>query len=324
MVDDSILLTPLITLLAIIWLALFVLPASLVYFGFGLVSHLRSHLFQKKPILLNGEANAGTYKSILITGAANGIGRELALSYASLDTTTCLGLVDVSGKVLEKTAQEISELFPKVQVETYTADVTNSEEMSQLVKDFDKHGLDLVIANAGVYITPRDGTAKLTDYSEWADDVRKTMEVNYTGVINTIAPAISLFKTRKSGHVVVTSSLSALYGPPVLASYSASKAAIFRFVRDLGSQLKKENIYTTCVCPGFIDTTLTQSTFQLRKGRKLPLLMTTTQAAKSIVEGIARKDETIAFPFAVHALCWLLHCTPPFIMNRIQRFLPES
>ncbi|ORX85946.1 NAD(P)-binding protein, partial [Basidiobolus meristosporus CBS 931.73] len=320
MTTDSILLTPVITLLSIAWLTFVVLPASLVNLGVGLVNQLKSYLFKKKLVLLNGEASHGVYKSILITGAATGIGRELAHIYASLDTTVSLGLVDINEEQLEKTAQEIRNLSPKIKVFTYIADVRKAEEMQQLIKDFDKNEMDLVIANAGIFIFPHDGTTQLTNYSGWEDDARKTFEVNLLGVINTINPAISLFKTRKNGHVVATCSTSSFYGPPVLASYGASKAAVFRYVRDLGSQLKKDNIYTTCVCPGFVDTPLTRNNPREKK-HKLPFLQPVNKTAKIIVQGIARRDETISFPFIVHVICWLGNCTPPLIMNQIQRLM---
>ncbi|KAK9767812.1 hypothetical protein K7432_002094 [Basidiobolus ranarum] len=315
MTTNSALLTPVITLLSIIWLTLFVLPVSLVTLGVELSDRLRALVFQRK-------ASPAVFRNILITGAATGIGRELANAYAALETTDSLGLVDINEPGIEKTAQELRTLFPKVQVVTYVADVSDPEAMQRLIQDFDSRKMDLVIANAGVLIAPRDGVSQLTEHPDWGNDVRKTMQVNLLGVVNTVAPAVTQFKTRKSGHVVVTCSISAFYGTPVLASYSASKAAVFRFIRDLGSQLRKDGIYTTCVCPGFIDTALIQ--IDMYKSDKIPFLLSANQATQMMVEGIACREETIAFPFPSHLFCWLFNCTPPLVMNRIQRYLANK
>ena len=157
--------------------------------------------------------------NVLITGATSGIGEALALYYAQTGAANLficgrdkLRLADVKQRCESFGAKVYAELM----------DVTDSEPMRKwLEKSNSIAPLHLVIANAGV------STGEETE-----SNVRNTVQINVCGVVNTVLPAIELFKQRDDTdkHIVLTASIAGYHGLPTAPSYSASKAFVGRSI----------------------------------------------------------------------------------------------
>ena len=156
-------------------------------------------------------------------------------------------------------------------------DVTQAEAVRSY---FDQHAADLLVCNAGI---TRDQTlARLTE-SNW-DDV---IDVNLMGVIRCAHAAIEGMKSRGGGSIVIVSSYSALHPPVGQSAYAASKAALLGFVGELAQEVGEDNIRVNAILPGFLETNMTASVREQRKGEviqdhSLKRLNTPTEVAAFI------------------------------------------
>jgi len=236
------------------------------------------------------------FSSIVITGASSGIGEALALDYAQ--PGVALALTGRDSARLEAVAQACR--AKGATVAAGAIDVVDREELASWLAAFDDaHPIDLVIANAGISID-KDNSS-LDDFSI----IRKTLDVNVGGVLNTVEPLLSRMVTRKRGQIAVVSSLAGFIGLPYSASYNASKAAVRVWGESIRYVLRKDGIGVSVVCPGFVTTRLTaEAPFPM------PFLMTAERASAIIRKGLAANRARIAFPFGTKAAVWLGQVLP--------------
>ena len=230
------------------------------------------------------------FTSIVITGASSGIGEALALDYAAPGVALALTGRDASRLQAVAAACRTK----GATVEAGQIDVADRAALAEwLVKVDDAHPVDLVIANAGISID-KDNSS-LDDFSI----VRKTLDVNVGGVLNTVEPLVGRMMARKRGQIAVVSSLAGYIGLPYSASYNASKAAVRVWGESIRYVLKKSDIGVSVICPGFVISRMTaQAPF------KMPFLMTSERASKIIRAGLARNKARIAFPLPTKAAVW--------------------
>lgn len=241
--------------------------------------------------------------SILITGASSGIGGALAREYAAPGVHLALSGRDA--KRLEDVAVQCRAL--RASVTAITIDATDQAAMQAWMADIDHaHPLDLVIANAG--ISGGSGNAGETEIQ-----ARAIFDVNLNGVLNTVWPAITAMRGHgggDGGHIVILSSLAALTPLPGAPAYSASKAAVKAYGEALSGSLKPDGIVVTTICPGFIESRITQN-----NPFPMPLLMTAPKAARLMRRGLdkARTSGRVSlmFPWPLVALTWLVSVLPP-------------
>ena len=256
--------------------------------------------------------NENIPQTILITGASSGIGAGLAVYYASTlknDVRLCLvarneiRLNEVAGQCRESGAT----------VEIAIIDVTDADKMEKQVQDWDAiHPIDLLIANAGI----SGGTAI---GFESASQMRKIFDVNVTGVINTVVPILSSMIERKSGQIVLMSSLAGFRGLPSAPAYSGSKNAVRAWGDALRLNLKKTGVKVNVICPGFIKTPLTdQNPFEM------PFLMSVERAAHIIATGVVRNKPRIAFPWQMAWGIRLVSVLPRPISDWIVARMPNK
>jgi short-subunit dehydrogenase len=248
-------------------------------------------------------------KTILITGASSGIGRALAVLYAAPDITLLL-----TGRNIGR-LREVEELCRRkgAKTDVTTIDVTDRAAFEKKILDWDNlHLIDIVIANAGV----SGGTSMDAKQSE--PQLRTIMDVNLNGTFNTVNPLIPRMTARKQGQVVLMSSMAGFRGMPNAPAYSTSKVAVRGYGDAIRPLLKKDGIAVSTIFPGFIRTPLTDvNTF------KMPFLMDVDAAAEIIKRGIDKKKASIAFPWLMHALCWMPGVLPrgigDWILSRAPR-----
>ena len=189
-------------------------------------------------------------KVALITGAANGIGRETAMLFA--DHGAAITAVDVDEGAVNEVAAEIRARGGKVAA--VVADVSEAEGCKRMIATAEQAfgKLDIVFNNAGIMMS-NDGDAIDTDEAVWD----RTMAVNAKGVFLGCKYAIPALQRSGGGSVINTASFVALVGAatPQLA-YTASKGAVLALTRELAVVHAREGIRVNALCPGPLRTEL--------------------------------------------------------------------
>ncbi len=186
-------------------------------------------------------------KKILITGAASGLGRALALRFAKTGADICIADINMGGAA--ETLNMVEQTGGKGWI--YELNVTEPEQWALLEQHVKKRwrGIDVVINNAGV------ATGDRIDAGEWAwwDWV---IDINLKGVALGCRTFTPMMKAQGSGYFINVASLAGLMKAPSMASYNATKAAVVAISETMYFELKPYGIGTTALCPGFFRTNL--------------------------------------------------------------------
>lgn len=195
-------------------------------------------------------------KTALVTGGRKGIGREVALKLAEAgcDVAVC----GIRQEDTLDTVQAIRNMGRKS--EGFGADVSNSEQVSQLFKGFFEkfENLDILINNAGI---TRDGLLMRMKESDW-DTV---LDINLKGAFLCTKEALRPMIKAKSGKIINISSVVGLTGNAGQANYSASKAGLIGFTKTTAREVASRGICVNAVAPGYIITAMTD---KLSEGEK--------------------------------------------------------
>ena len=184
---------------------------------------------------------------ILITGASSGIGAALTLDYAAPGMV--LSLHGRNGERLNSIAAQARAKGATVFL--HMGDVTDAADMDRWIRERGAATpIDLIIANAGVSAgTSRGG--------ESAEQARRIFDVNVTGTLNTVQPVLPLMQARRRGQIALVSSLASFRGFAGAPAYCASKAAVRVYGEALRGEMARHNVAVNVVCPGFIQTPMT-------------------------------------------------------------------
>ena len=187
----------------------------------------------------------------LITGAARGIGREIALALAQPGLMIYLNDV-VLGEEATQTKQEVEAKGATVRlVEFNVAEATAvSQGIDQIIKESGR--LDILVNNAGI---TRDNLIMRMKEAEW--DV--VLSVNLKGAFNCIRAASKPMIKQRHGCIINISSVVGVMGNPGQANYSASKAGLIGLTKTVARELASRNITVNAVAPGFIQTEMTEA-----------------------------------------------------------------
>ena len=184
-------------------------------------------------------------KRTIVTGAANGIGRAIALRLAAEGAR--VALADVDEDAAAKVAAEVGDAGGEALVQK--TDVTRDGDVGVLVERTVSEwgGLDVMVNNAGIGVA---GTAVTTTEEEY----EKVMDVCVRGTFLGMKHAIPAIKDSGGGSVVNMSSVAALIGLTDRAVYSATKGAILAMTRASAIDHVEEGVRVNCVAPGTVDT----------------------------------------------------------------------
>jgi len=248
-------------------------------------------------------------KSVFITGASSGLGAHLAVEYANSKRT--LHLCGRNVERLNNTAALCRKKGAKVF--TYAFDTTDEKAAAKAVQQaFKRTPLDLVIANAGV-------SAGVIGMPENGDATRRIMTTNIFGTLNTVLPALELMRKRRKGHIAMIASLAGYRGMASCPAYSASKSAVKALGEAMYGQQKPKGIHITTICPGFIETPLTD------KNRfYMPFLMKADKAARIIHKRLDHAPAMIGFPRIMVFAAWLGSCLPSCIALPLFALFPKK
>ncbi|PID50135.1 MAG: short-chain dehydrogenase [Proteobacteria bacterium] len=236
-------------------------------------------------------------RSILITGASNGIGAALAQYYAAPHVK--LGLIARNAERLQSVAKACEQ--KGAQVSLGLLDITDKAQLQRWIQAFNaRFPIDLLIANAGI-----SNQIGFQGETERLQDIEQLFAVNVHGVFHTIHPLLDHMRQRHSGQIALISSLAAYRGMPVTPAYSASKAAIKAYGEALRGYLKPEGIKVNIVCPGFVKSEMSDQF----PGQR-PFMLSPEKAAQIIAKGLANDRAIIAFPFPLNWGMWFLAWLP--------------
>ncbi len=188
-------------------------------------------------------------KTAIVTGAARGIGRAIAIKFAQEGAN-----VAFTDLAIDDNAREVEKIIndSKVKGQAYASDASNFAEtekvVNEIVKDFGT--IDILVNNAG--ITMDTLLMRMTE-EQWD----KVINVNLKSVFNfTKAVQMTMLKQR-SGSIINISSVVGVSGNAGQANYSASKAGIIGFTKSVARELGSRNVRCNAVAPGFIITEMT-------------------------------------------------------------------
>ena len=217
-------------------------------------------------------------KKIWVTGASTGIGKAVAERFAKEGWKVAISAR--RGELLKNIAQD-NNIFD------YPLDVTDEKKVHEIFKRIleDFKNIDLCIFNAGTYEPKLE-----KEISQ--EQIRKTMEVNFFGVVNCIKAVEEYFKNIKNGHISIVSSIAGYRGLPNSSGYGPSKAALSNLAESLYFDFKKHNVKISLISPGFIKTPMTD-----KNKFRMPFIKSPEFAADKIYNGLVKSNSfEIAFP----------------------------
>ncbi|MBR1941588.1 MAG: 3-oxoacyl-[Bacteroidaceae bacterium] len=190
-------------------------------------------------------------KTALVTGAARGIGKAIALKFASEGANVAFTdlVIDENGKATE---EEIAALGVKAKgYASNAADFAQTETVVNQVKE-DFGSIDILVNNAGI---TKDGLMMRMSEAQW-DAV---INVNLKSAFNFIHACTPIMMRQRSGSIINMSSVVGVHGNAGQCNYAASKAGLIALAKSIGQEIGSRGIRANAIAPGFIDTAMTQA-----------------------------------------------------------------
>ncbi|MBP3838906.1 MAG: 3-oxoacyl-[acyl-carrier-protein] reductase [Prevotella sp.] len=207
-----------------------------------------------------------TGKTAIVTGAARGIGKAIALKFAAEGANVAFTdlVIDENGLQTEK---EIAALGVKVR--GYASNAADFQETANIVTQIQQEfgSIDILVNNAGI---TRDGLMMRMTEQQW-DAV---ISVNLKSAFNFIHACTPIMMRQKSGSIINMASVVGVHGNAGQANYAASKAGLIALAKSIAQEVGSRGIRANAIAPGFIDTAMTQAlTDDVRKDwiQKIPL-----------------------------------------------------
>ncbi len=251
-------------------------------------------------------------KTAVVTGAASGIGRALAIELG--DRGCRLAIADVDGDGLRDACKEIMEKAGACS--EHIVDVSDRVAMDAFASDVVReHGaVHIVINNAGVTLIDSAESMTYADF-EWV------MNINFWGVVHGTRAFLPYLRQVDEAHIVNVSSLFGIMSMPLQSAYNASKFAVRGFTEALKMELAGTPIGVSCVHPGGIKTNITRnsrmadgalevSQEELSEMFDKQALTTPEKAAHKIIRGIVRNKRRILIGPDAAILDWIVRYFP--------------
>ncbi len=186
-----------------------------------------------------------TGKTVLVTGAAGGIGRAIVKTLHAQGAI--VAITDMNRESLEKIACEL-----KSRVFIYEANLTDGESVKTLVKnaESDMGKIDILINNAGI---TKDGLAvRMTD-----EQFQKVLDINLKAPFMLIRAVMMGMMKRRFGRIINMASIVGVMGNAGQANYAASKGALIAMTKSIAGELAPRGVTANCIAPGFVKTPMT-------------------------------------------------------------------
>lgn len=240
---------------------------------------------------------------VFITGASSGIGQALALRFSRAGYRLAL----VARRTSEVQSWALAQGISAESYEIYSADVSHPESIVAAGQAcITSQGLpDVVIANAGISI------GMDTAVREDLDVMAQTFATNNTGLAATFHPFVEAMVQRGSGALVGIGSVAGIRGLPGHGAYCASKAAVIAYCESLRGELRSAGVKVVTLCPGYIDTPLTQ-----KNRYAMPFLMQPDAFADRAFEAIETGVSYRVIPWQMGVVAKLLRLLPNALFDK--------
>ncbi len=190
-------------------------------------------------------------KVALVTGGSRGIGKAIALKFASEGADVVFTYLS-NKAAAEQTEQELGQFGHRVKA--YASDASSFESAHELVKqvieDFSR--IDILVNNAGI---TRDTLLMRMTEQQW-DEV---LNGNLKSAFNFTHAVVPLMARQRAGSIISLSSVVGIAGNAGQSNYAASKAGIIALSTSVAKEMGSRNVRCNCIAPGFIDTDMTSS-----------------------------------------------------------------
>ena len=240
---------------------------------------------------------------VFITGASSGIGQAMAASFH--DAGYRLALVARRTEEIESWASA-HRLSPD-RYRVYGADVAQTDSIVAAGNAcIEQQGLpDVVIANAGISVGIDTGER------EDIDVMARTFATNNVGLMATFHPFVRAMVRRGSGRLVGIGSVASIRGLPGHGAYCASKAGVVAYCESLRGELHRSGVKVVTLCPGYIDTPLTQGN---RYG--MPFLMKAEDFAAQALRAIEAGTSYRVIPWQMGVVAKIMRMLPNAVLDR--------
>jgi short-subunit dehydrogenase len=240
---------------------------------------------------------------VFITGASSGIGQALAASFYDAGYRLAL----VARRTGEIEAWASARQLSADRFRVYGADVAQTDSIIAAGNAcIEQQGLpDVVIANAGISVGI--DTAEREDI----DVMARTFATNNVGLMATFHPFVQAMVERGSGRLVGIGSVASIRGLPGHGAYCASKAGVVAYCESLRGELHKSGVKVVTLCPGYIDTPLTQGN---RYG--MPFLMKAEDFAAQALRAIEAGTSYRVIPWQMGVVAKIMRMLPNAVLDR--------
>ena len=187
-------------------------------------------------------------KTALITGAARGIGKAIALRFAEEGAN--IAFTDLA--VNEETQADIE--AKGVKAKSYASDASNFAQTEEIVKQVkeDFGSIDILVNNAGI---TKDGLMLRMSEQQW-DAV---INVNLKSAFNFVHACVPIMLRQRGGSIINMASVVGVHGNAGQSNYAASKAGLIALAKSIAQEMGPKGIRANAIAPGFIDTAMTQA-----------------------------------------------------------------
>jgi NAD(P)-dependent dehydrogenase (short-subunit alcohol dehydrogenase family) len=235
-------------------------------------------------------------KNIWITGASSGIGKALAIKFASE------GWHVAASARRENLLQELNKENPNIL--SFPLDVTDGplckKIFNNIVEKFQT--IDICVFCTGIHDPQSE--KKISE-----EKIREIMEVNFFGTLNCIMAVNIYFREKQSGHISIVSSVAGYRGFPAASGYCASKAALTSLAESLYFDFKRYNVRVSLISPGFIKTPMTD-----KNKFPMPMIKSAEYAAEKMFVGLTKQNVfEIHFPKTLTMIMKLLKIIPNWL-----------
>ena len=240
---------------------------------------------------------------VVITGASSGLGQALGLRFYQSGYRLAL----MARRVQAVQAWAQSNSIRPDRLEIYNADVSDLDSIVAAGQDcLARQGVpDVVIANAGISIGMDSAIRQDLDV------MAKTFATNTIGVAATFHPFIDAMTQRSCGTLVGIGSVAGIRGLPGHGAYCASKAALIAYCESLRGELKPLGVKVVTICPGYIDTPLTQ-----KNSYSMPFLMPPEAFADQAYAAIVAGASYRVIPWQMGVVAKLLRLLPNALFDK--------